>query len=397
MSYFCSKKYIFGTNEECIEEMKTLLTKYNLSTKHFWVLALPFLLILIGYFLVYKAPLQIISEDPALVNVKTVLKAHDDRSEGGKSVCEILSGTSQAVIYKYTLNDGYPFPNIDVRYEKPKSVYFDLSAYNYVHVKISATKGTRVPLILDSYIEDYTKKDDILSYFNQQFILNVNPQEHVYEVKLSDFTTPEWWYSNKGVTEKDLPKPDLSKTRYMVFANCINLKHGQEDIIKITEFSFHVDMTPYYIVSCIFFIIYFGVFWFVVSRKKVEKQSTEIRFQYEKTHSVNHSDKEEDAVFGYLAAHYFEQDLTIIDVQTETGIHERKISGIIKKKTELNFKQFLNKLRLAEAKRLLTETDLQISEIAFKVGYGNASHFNRVFKAEENCSPNDFRKSGNQS
>ena len=74
------------------------------------------------------------------------------------------------------------------------------------------------------------------------------------------------------------------------------------------------------------------------------------------------------------------------------GIHERKISAIIKKKTDLNFKQFLNKLRIAEAKRLLLETDLQISEIAFKVGYGNASHFNRVFKLSENCAPNDFRK-----
>ena len=84
--------------------------------------------------------------------------------------------------------------------------------------------------------------------------------------------------------------------------------------------------------------------------------------------------------------------LTIIDVQTAIGIHERKISAIIKKKTDLNFKQFLNKLRIAEAKRLLLETDLQISEIAFKVGYGNASHFNRVFKLSENCAPNDFRK-----
>lgn len=374
--------------------MKTLIEKYNLTTKHFLAIAFPFVLILIGYFSIYKAPLRIINSDSTSVNIRTLLKSHDDRSENGNSVCEILSQSSQALIYRYTLNEGYPFPNIDVRYEPPKNSYFDLGAYNYVRVKISAAKGTRIPLILDSYIEGYSQKDNILTYLNTQAILNVNPEDQVYEIKLSEFKTPDWWYSNKGITEKDMTTTDLSKVRYMVFAGCINLKKGIEDTVKITEFSFHVNMIPFYTASGIFLILYLGIFGLLISRKKVEKQSTQIRFQYDKIHSVNHSDKEEEAVFGYLAVHYFEQDLTIIDVQTETGIHERKISGIIKKKTELNFKQFLNRLRLAEAKRLLTETDLQISEIAFKVGYGNASHFNRVFKAEENCSPNDFRKSG---
>ena len=43
-------------------------------------------------------------------------------------------------------------------------------------------------------------------------------------------------------------------------------------------------------------------------------------------------------------------------------------------------------------KRLLRETDRQVMDIAYKVGYGNISHFNRVFKEAENCSPNEYRK-----
>jgi len=65
---------------------------------------------------------------------------------------------------------------------------------------------------------------------------------------------------------------------------------------------------------------------------------------------------------------------------------------ILKKVSGLPFKQYLNRLRLEEAKRLLTQTDLQVSDIAYKVGYGNISHFNRVFKDHLGISPNDFRK-----
>jgi AraC-like DNA-binding protein len=85
--------------------------------------------------------------------------------------------------------------------------------------------------------------------------------------------------------------------------------------------------------------------------------------------------------------------LSILDIQNETGISEAKISAIIKNKSGITFKQFLNKLRLTESKRLLLETDLQVSEVAYKVGYNNVSHFNRIFKEVENCTPNDFRKS----
>jgi AraC-like DNA-binding protein len=126
--------------------------------------------------------------------------------------------------------------------------------------------------------------------------------------------------------------------------------------------------------------------------KKNKVGKTEINFIYDNSAANTYLNAEEESIFNYLTNHYFHQELSIIDLQNATNIPERKLSTIIKNKTGLNFKQFLNNLRLVEAKRLLKESDLQISEIAFKVGYGNASHFNRVFKASENCSPNDYRK-----
>src|SRR6185437_8188812 len=213
------------------------------------------------------------------------------------------------------------------------------------------------------------------------------------KIPLKNYEVPGWWYGANNLTEHDLNKPDLYKVYAVSIANCTNLKAGDTDEISIEELSFYKSLVPFYIGSAAFLIVYFSVWWFINSRKdNKEKPEKEITFQYEKLESVSHMEKEEEAIFNFITTNYSKPDLTIVDVQNAIEIHERKISSIIKNKTELNFKQFLNKLRIAEAKRLLLESDMQISEIALKTGYTNVTHFNRVVKSIEDCSPNDFRK-----
>jgi AraC-like DNA-binding protein len=56
-----------------------------------------------------------------------------------------------------------------------------------------------------------------------------------------------------------------------------------------------------------------------------------------------------------------------------------------------SFKGALNRVRLQEARRLLKESELGIAEIAYKVGYGNVSHFNRLAKDAWGCTPTEER------
>ena len=58
----------------------------------------------------------------------------------------------------------------------------------------------------------------------------------------------------------------------------------------------------------------------------------------------------------------------------------------------MTFTAYLNKLRLTEASRLLTEkSSAAVSEIAYSVGYANVPYFNRLFKEEFGCTPKSFR------
>jgi signal transduction histidine kinase/ligand-binding sensor domain-containing protein/DNA-binding response OmpR family regulator len=72
---------------------------------------------------------------------------------------------------------------------------------------------------------------------------------------------------------------------------------------------------------------------------------------------------------------------------SRSNLH-RKLKAIVGKSAT----EFIRSFRLKEAAMLLSDTDLQISEIAFKVGFSNVSHFIKIFRKEFSLSPALFRK-----
>jgi AraC-like DNA-binding protein len=63
-----------------------------------------------------------------------------------------------------------------------------------------------------------------------------------------------------------------------------------------------------------------------------------------------------------------------------------------KKTTGRTFTSYLNELRISYACRMLIESDLSISEIAFKAGFRNLSNLNRRFLNLKRVSPKIYRQ-----
>lgn len=61
-----------------------------------------------------------------------------------------------------------------------------------------------------------------------------------------------------------------------------------------------------------------------------------------------------------------------------------------------NFRAYLNDQRIRHAKHLLSQSDLSIIEVAFEVGFGSLSSFNRAFKAALGTTPMTWRKHNKQ-
>lgn len=70
----------------------------------------------------------------------------------------------------------------------------------------------------------------------------------------------------------------------------------------------------------------------------------------------------------------------------------RRFSELFRRAVGRPFIEYLTQVRIDRARELLLRTDDKVANIAFEVGFGNLSHFNRVFKRAVGRSPQDFRK-----
>jgi AraC-like DNA-binding protein len=76
----------------------------------------------------------------------------------------------------------------------------------------------------------------------------------------------------------------------------------------------------------------------------------------------------------------FDQPLRIEDVARELGMSVSGFHAHFKTVTAMSPLQFQKQLRLQEARRLMLSEDLDAAEAGFRVGYEDASHFNREYK-----------------
>lgn len=74
------------------------------------------------------------------------------------------------------------------------------------------------------------------------------------------------------------------------------------------------------------------------------------------------------------------------------GISQRRMSEIFKDEYGVTLSEYVGNLRLAEAKQLLSDTNDEIIDIAYSVGFGGLSSFYRFFKSNTGLSPATYRK-----
>lgn len=89
--------------------------------------------------------------------------------------------------------------------------------------------------------------------------------------------------------------------------------------------------------------------------------------------------------------HCFSPDFSIALLADHFQVSIAYMSLQFKKEMGENFLDYVWKLRLEKAKRLLQESDLSIDEISAAVGYANTSSFRRKFKQETGISPSQMR------
>jgi two-component system response regulator YesN len=104
-----------------------------------------------------------------------------------------------------------------------------------------------------------------------------------------------------------------------------------------------------------------------------------------------HSEKVEQALM-YMKNHYTE-DVSLRVVAEEIGLSQNYLSYVFSQEVEATFVEYLHKLRMEAACRLLENNpSLSVETISARVGYQTVGHFYKVFKNTYGKSPNQWRK-----
>ncbi len=93
----------------------------------------------------------------------------------------------------------------------------------------------------------------------------------------------------------------------------------------------------------------------------------------------------------WLAQHFHEAR-PVAGVVAASGLPERSLKRRFKTATGMSLIDYLQNLRIEEAKRLLETTALPVDEIADEVGYENASFFRRLFRQRTGLAPGQYRR-----
>ncbi|MBR3843908.1 MAG: helix-turn-helix domain-containing protein [Clostridia bacterium] len=98
----------------------------------------------------------------------------------------------------------------------------------------------------------------------------------------------------------------------------------------------------------------------------------------------------------YIFQH-FREKLTLSRIAAESGYEPHYFSALFRKETGQCLTDFITELRLNYAKTLLNSTDLPITVIGQKGGFGSQSNFFRLFKQQFGCTPTQYRKQADPS
>jgi len=85
------------------------------------------------------------------------------------------------------------------------------------------------------------------------------------------------------------------------------------------------------------------------------------------------------------------EDLSLDTIAQQFGMSVRSLTRLFQTKLHITFIQYLKMLRIIRAMELIKDTDLNITEIAYEVGYSNISAFSNNFQQLTNMRPSEFK------
>jgi len=317
---------------------------------------------------------------------------YSDSINGGHSVILQKKISDKGLVMDFELKEGFTSPYVGISISKKSDKGLDLSLYHELCIELEGEKVNGIAVTL------FTANPQAVSHskdlcFNTKF--GISSSRNTYKIGLDQLKTPDWWYDYNNISPDLKINPDWAHIYNInigsAYTSLQDAKHSL--LIHRIWFERNDKASILFLSLCELILIVLLAIVHYLKALRAKKKTEPIRIEYK---SVEIKDEHEKITFNgfinYINSNYQDTELSLELVAAKTGINQRHITKYIHDTFDCNFKTYVNRIRIHESKRLLAKKDLNIGEIAFKVGFSNQSHFNRVFKISEGMSPSEFRE-----
>jgi AraC-like DNA-binding protein len=304
---------------------------------------------------------------------------------------------------EFKLSDASKWYNagIAINFNKDVSKLVDLSEFNQAKISLKCSPANILYFGLSSRDEKVTQENTPITYRRAGVHISCDTEWHEITVNFDSLEVPLWWLQKFEFKASD-NKANLDKIIQIFFeTTAFETPLNVDSKIHISNilFSGRREGVLLNFTLLAFFIWIVCGAWtirFYVKGRFHEKEVSQ-QLKYEQLTFNPVREREKQAILEYISKNFANPEIDNESVSKVAGVSRTRVNEILKSEYGNTFTNYINKLRLVEASRLLIEKpDAHITEIAYLVGFKNISYFNKLFKEEFGLTPKEIRGKGAQ-
>lgn len=312
---------------------------------------------------------------------------YTDAPNGGNSQILGFVATDSLVKLDFVLNDGFQNPYVGMSFTTPGGT--DASKYNRIALSIRGVRLSRVGLaVFTPPLSGTTIRTTDEALYHTY--LNISDRPTTYRIPVDQLQHPEWWKDLHQMGLRQHDRPDFSKVLHVNIGSAYSPNWSGEKSLEVYSIAFTRDNTAlFFWLGAIVVAAVCGCFGLLLWLELRRPGAAPVTVWY-KPVTIPGRVCHHDTCIDYIHRNFQHSNLSLETISRETGMAPRRIAQTVHDRFGCNFKTYVNRIRIHEAKRLLVQKTWSMGEIAFQVGFNNQSHFNRVFKAETQLSPSEY-------
>lgn len=115
-------------------------------------------------------------------------------------------------------------------------------------------------------------------------------------------------------------------------------------------------------------------------------------YKLSSTTKEHFNENQTDKIIKFMENNVFNR-LSFKDISDHYNMSRTNLKVVFKSSTGMSVMTYYNKLKIDEAKRMIREEDLNLTQISEKLGYTSIHYFSRHFKKETGMTPSEYNHS----